>query len=373
MPPVGAAPAGASVPRPPDPDVPPPDAGSPPPDAESPPPGSPPPPEAPGLFAQFGATRESAKRLLEAHVELGKAEAADIADATKKVAAMAGLAVVAGIAAALLLSVGLPLFLGEWIFGSIGWGLLHGLLLLAAVVVVAALLAVDIPASRIGATFLVGVLVGVLAAVVLGLDLTNRAWGLIGDSVLPHAADDVRPLGAALVILPIVGIVIFGLGAWAAGLRRTERGGTSGAAIVPAALYIGWLSAFLYAYAVGVTWFDWLLVGIFVGGAVVAGIVLWVLGMLPAGGSLVGGISIGAVVGVVLALLTAVAFGPRVGAAMGVTIGLVTWIAGMGLAIARQPPDMEAMKNKFIPQKTIDMTKETIEWARERMPLSRGS
>jgi hypothetical protein len=210
-------------------------------------------------------------------------------------------------------------------------------------------------------------------AVVLGLDLTNRAWGLIGDSILPNAAADVRPLGAALVVLPIVGIVIFGLGAWAAGLRRPDRGGSSGAAIVPAALVIGWLSAFLYAYVVGVAWFDWLLVGIFAGGAVVAGIVLWVLGLLPAGGSLVAGISIGAVVGIVLALLTAVAFGPRVGAAMGVTIGLTTWIAGMGVAIARQPPDTEALKNKFIPQKTIDMTKETIEWARERMPLSRGS
>jgi hypothetical protein len=31
------------------------------------------------------------------------------------------------------------------------------------------------------------------------------------------------------------------------------------------------------------------------------------------------------------------------------------------------------MKARFYPQRTIDMTKETIEWARERMPLSRKS
>ena len=59
--------------------------------------------------------------------------------------------------------------------------------------------------------------------------------------------------------------------------------------------------------------------------------------------------------------------------AVGVAVGLGTWIAGMVFAIASDPPDMEALKNKFIPQKTIDMTKETIEWARRRMPLSRGS
>jgi hypothetical protein len=331
------------------------------------------PPEAPGLFAQFGTTRDSAKRLVTAHVELAKAEAADIGDATKKIAAMAGLAIAAGIAAALLLSVGLPLFLGEWIFGSIGWGLLHGLLLLSAVIVAAALLAVDIPATRVAGTLLLAVLVGVIAALVFAFDLTNRAWGLVGDSVLPSAAPDIRPLATALVILPIVGMVIAGLLAWAAGLRRGDRGAASGAAIVPAALYIGWLSAFLYAYGMGLAWFDWLLLGVFAGGAVVAGIVLWVVGRAPAGGALVTGISAGAVAGVLLALLTAVAFGPRVGVAMGVTVGLVTWIAGMAAAIASQPPDMEALKNKFIPQKSIDMTKETMEWARERMPLSRKS
>ena len=35
--------------------------------------------------------------------------------------------------------------------------------------------------------------------------------------------------------------------------------------------------------------------------------------------------------------------------------------------------DEESMKRRFVPQRTIDMTKETIEWARERMPLSRKS
>src|SRR5258705_2833721 len=110
------------------------------PDPELPPesPGSgsstpPPPPEAPGLGEQIGATRDAGKRLLGAHVELAKAEFGDIADAAKRAAALVGIAIAAGVVAGLIVTVGLPLFLGEAIFGSMGWWILLGVLLLAAV------------------------------------------------------------------------------------------------------------------------------------------------------------------------------------------------------------------------------------------------
>lgn len=285
---------------------------------------------------------------------------------------MAGIAVAAGLAAGLLLFVGLPLFLGEWIFGSMGWGLLHGLLFLAAVVVAAILAALDVPASRIAASLLLGVFVGAVAAIALGLNLTNRGWGLVGDTILPATAPDVRPLAAALVVLPIVAAVVLGLGGLVAGLRGGgER--TSWATGIPTAAYVGWLSAFLYAYSTGIAWFDPLLLGVGIGGFVVALVVLAIIGRWPAGGSLVVGLTGGTLLGLVVGVGTAIAFGPRVGAAVGVAVGLVTWIAGMGAALAAAPPDFDAMKNKFIPRKTIDMTKETIEWVRARMPLPRGS
>lgn len=86
-------------------------------------PGAAPPPEdPPSLRAQVGATRDATKRLVGAHVELAKAEIGEIADEIKKVVALVGIAIGAAIIAGLLLTVGLPLFLGEWIFGSIGWG-----------------------------------------------------------------------------------------------------------------------------------------------------------------------------------------------------------------------------------------------------------
>ena len=45
----------------------------------------------------------------------------------------------------------------------------------------------------------------------------------------------------------------------------------------------------------------------------------------------------------------------------------------MGAGIARGGFDTDALKDRFWPAKTIEATKETIQWARDRMPLSRRS
>jgi hypothetical protein len=86
-----------------------------------------------------------------------------------------------------------------------------------------------------------------------------------------------------------------------------------------------------------------------------------------------GGALAGAIVGALLGVLTAVALGPRVGAAVGVTVALLVWPASMGLAVWRQGIDGEQIKARFWPEATIETTKETIEWVRQRMPLGRGS
>ena len=45
----------------------------------------------------------------------------------------------------------------------------------------------------------------------------------------------------------------------------------------------------------------------------------------------------------------------------------------LGIGVARGGFDTDALKGRFWPARTIEATKETIEWARERMPLSRRS
>lgn len=334
----------------------------------------------PSLRGQIGATRDAVKRLVGAHVELAKAEIGEVLDEVKKVAALVGIAVAAAISAALLLAVGMPLFLGELLFGSIGWGILHGLLLLAAIGVAAVVGAFGVSAAVLGRSLLVGVVSGVAVAVLLGLNLTHRAWVAAGDALLPLADGGSRPLVAAIVVLPVAMAVLVGI---AAAIGSTRGGSGAGgerppvgsriAAGLPTAIYVGWLAAFIYSYSSRVAWPDFAIAGVGLAGFAVALVVLVVIASWRPGLALVGGMSIGVVLGLVLGGLTAIEFGRRVAAAIGVTVGLATWIATMGAEVAREGVDTEELKKRFIPQKTMDITKETIEWARARMPLSRRS
>jgi hypothetical protein len=262
---------------------------------------------APGLADQVRATRDSAKRLFDAHAELARAEFSDIGDAVKRAVAYVGVAIAAILFAALLVTIGLPLFLGEWLFGSIGWGILLGLLLLVAFAVAFGVLALG-PAVKgtVGRSFLVAAVLAIVVGVILGLNLSNRAWASLADSMASNLDAGSRPLIVAVLAVGIVGAVI--------GLVGGLRAGGAAAAI----------------------------------------------------GGLVGGAIVGAFVGA----LTAVAPGRRVGAALGISVGLVAWVALIGASVARGGFDTDALKERFWPARTIEVTKETIEWARKRVPGS---
>jgi len=258
----------------------------------------------PGLRDQVAAVIGAARRLLTAHVELAKAELGQIMGEVGRAAALGGLAFAMVFLAGLLLPIGLLLFLGEWIFGSIGWGVLLGSLLLVDVAVVAALVAVGLPGSRLGRAFLLALLLGVVVGIVLGLDLTNRGWTAVGDSFMPGVDVGFRPLAIAVLSLAVIGGVIGLIG----GLRAP-------------------------------------------------------------GGSAVAGLFVGAFTGIVLGVLTAVTLGPRVGSAFGALATLLAWPALMGLDVSRAGIDGDALKARFYPDLTIETTKETIEWVRQRTPL----
>ena len=136
----------------------------------------------PGLIDQVRATIAAAKRLLRAHVELGKAELGDILGAVKKVVGLALAAVALLFAGALLLFIGGVLFLGEWLYGSIGWGVLLGFLLFLDLALNAGLAALDVRGSRLGLFLLVAVVVGVAlgAGLALGLGWETRVAAALG-------------------------------------------------------------------------------------------------------------------------------------------------------------------------------------------------
>ena len=247
--------------------------------------------------------------LVAAHVALAKAELADVLDEIKGVAVLSGVAIGALILAGLLFGVGIFLFLAEWLFGSIGWGVLHGPLFLTGVAIAAVLAALGYGGGRIGLNLGLAVLIGIVVGVVLGLDLTNRAWSAFGDTIATGVSADIRPLVVASASLAVLGGLL--------GLLAGARGGGVGGAIV--------------------------------------------------------GLLAGAICGALLGALTAVALGPRVGAAIGVTVALIAWPALMGIGVARTGIDTDKLKDRFYPKTTIDTTKETIEWVRKRTPLGPAS
>lgn len=118
---------------------------------------------------------------------------------------------------------------------------------------------------------------------------------------------------------------------------------------------------------------DWQILATAAAGAVIAEVVLIVIGRWGPGFGVLTGLSVGVMIGLGLAFLTALAVGRRVGAAIGVTAGLSTWPALMAADVFARGLDTDALKDRFIPHQTIETVKETIEWARARMPLSRKS
>ena len=185
-----------------------------------------------GLLEQARRTVAAGRRLVTTHVELARTELSEIAERAKAAAALIAIAIALVLFLAILVPVGTTLFLGEWLFGSIGWGVLHGTLLCAALVVVLVLGALEIPRRHL-ATSLVGALaLGIAVAVVLGFAWPNQLFSKVGDSLFPGLDTGVRPLvaGVALGAL-VVGIALLLVGARAGGAGGALGGLVGGAVL----------------------------------------------------------------------------------------------------------------------------------------------
>ncbi len=269
-------------------------------------------PSPPGVREQFGRVRAAAGRLLAAHLTLARAEFAQIMGEVKAVAVRGGLAVGLVLFVAVLLPVGSILFLGEWLFGSIAWGVVDGAALLLAVAAVLLLDALRPPRSWHVRGFVLALLIGVAIGLVLGLDLLNQAWTRLGESVQPSLGWQMSPADRPLVVavatvslvLAVLGLL---LGAW--------RGGLGGA---------------------------------------------------------FGGLIGGALLGIPLGAFSAIAFGPRAGAAFGVLFALIAWPLLVGWPILRGRYDWEALKARFIPSESMEAAQETMAELRGRMPRRGG-
>lgn len=245
-----------------------------------------------------------------AHIDLAKAEAAAIGGEIGKFAGLAGAAFILVVFAVFLAVIGVTLSLGELVLGSMGWGVIQGVLFFIALAITAILIALGVSAARIGRSFLIAAVLGLIAGIVLGLDLPNQAYRAIGEALDVSVDRSNLPL--------VVGAVI-----WAA---------------------VGLLVGIVLAYRT-------------------AGSIAGRIGVLL----------LSTLVGAGIGAFTAITFGPQVGAAIGITVGYIMWIVLMLLDIARTGIDVEALKLRFYPTSTIDTSKETLEWLQKRMPPGIGS
>ncbi len=251
------------------------------------------------------ATIAAGRGMVDAHITLARAEFEEIGDQVKRVAALGGVAAGIFVFLGFFFPIGLLLFLGEWLFGSIGWGLLLFTELGIAVALTAVVVALGVPGSRIGPAIAIGVGVAVVLGVVLGLALTNEGWTRLGAAILPGVEAGVRPLVTAIAFsATVVGIIGLVLGLRAGGPR----------------------SAF-------------------------------------------GGLIFGALFGVLIGALSAIRFGSGPGVALGIATGAIVWIGLVARAVMQVGVDTDKLKARFWPSQTIDTTKETIEWVRTRTPL----
>lgn len=199
----------------------------------------------PGLRSSIRSTRDAAFRLAQAHIDLAKAEAAQIAGEVQKVAAYVGIAIAVVIFAVILAVIGTSMFLGEWILGSIGWGVLHGVLLFIAIAVACGLAAVGVSAARIGRAFIVAVVLGLLVGILMAFGIPNLAYTSVGQNVLTGIEPGIRPLVVGMVIMGATGLIV--------GIILAARGAGPGAVLggLVAGVVIGAITATTPGYQVG--------------------------------------------------------------------------------------------------------------------------
>jgi hypothetical protein len=174
-------------------------------------------------------------RVVRAHIELLRAELGEIARRVAVIAALGGVLVGIALFLANLLLIGTFLFLGEWLFGSLGWGVLHGTLLGVGLLTAVALVLFSAPARLILTSLLVSILAGVVVAVLLAFNLP-RALAVAGTTaaltVFPQLDPAWAPLiiGAAglAIVLGLVGLIV---GARARGGRGAFVGARAGLAV----------------------------------------------------------------------------------------------------------------------------------------------
>ena len=216
--------------------------------------------------------------LAQAHLDLLKAELDGIVAELKVIAALAGVILAVAFFLSVLLAIGGTLFLGEWLFGSIGWGVALGALLSIALIVATAMVLVGAPRRVVVTPLTWGVVLGMVVSVVLGANLARRASEHVATQLRSGALPNLDPGWAPALVGIAVAAIVLGV----IGLIALGRVGGPGGAV--AGLVLGAIVGGLIGWGWAGLTFSWhgaVAVGISVG--LLAWIVLMPAWMLRAG------------------------------------------------------------------------------------------
>lgn len=188
-------------------------------------------------------------RMIGAHIALLRAELGVAGRELGIIVALGAAAFALAVLVGILLYVGTFLFLGEWLFGSMGWGIIHGTLLTGAIIAAIGvnLAGGDARAYAMGA--LVGLVATVIVAVLLLSNVGNEAaeWGsrLVQDDIdqeaLPFGPEWITTL-VGLVVGAMIGGLVALIAVW-----RMDRGARSSVPVVLLGLLVGGLVGAIYA------------------------------------------------------------------------------------------------------------------------------
>ena len=177
-----------------------------------------------------GGDRAACMRLLDAHVTLLRSE---LELAGRELGIIVGLALGAlfiAILALILLYVGSFLFFGELLFGSMGWGIIHGTLVAGAVIGFVAINLAGGDVVRYGWGAAIGVAVAILIVILLLGNLGNEAGEASRRFLVDEFETEQLPFGdewlvmlSGLVIGAIIGLILGLITVWRVALSGSAR------------------------------------------------------------------------------------------------------------------------------------------------------
>ncbi|HEY3335001.1 MAG TPA: hypothetical protein VGK16_07150 [Candidatus Limnocylindrales bacterium] len=225
-------------------------------------------------------------------------------------------------------------------------------------------------AGRVGRSVAIALLAGVIIAILFGTNAPNALYRLIADQF--GAGTDPGPV--VYVVGAAIGAAILGLLGAFAGARNGSAGdafkGLIGGAIIGAVL--GVLAGGLVRVAEDQGARP-MVVGLLLVGTVLAAVGLVVGARSRDAGNALAGLVAGFVLGGAIGAFSAITFPWHVAIATAIAAWYAMALGLMAIEVAATGIDTDQLKARFYPQATIDTTKETIEWAKARIPRGPAS